>query len=39
MKDLSIRSEFLKQQWEVVENILETIGIGKNFLSRIPMAQ
>jgi hypothetical protein len=38
IKDLNIRPETLKQLWEVVENILEQIGIVNDFLNRTPAA-
>jgi hypothetical protein len=37
--DLNIRPETLKLVQERAENTLEAIGIGKDFLSRIPAAQ
>jgi hypothetical protein len=39
IKDLNIRPETLKLIQERVGNTLETIGIGKDFLSRTQMAQ
>jgi hypothetical protein len=39
IKDLNIRPETLKLLQERVRNILEAIGIGKDFLSRILVAQ
>jgi hypothetical protein len=38
-KDLNIRPETLKLLKEGAENPLEQIGIGKDFLNRIPAAQ
>jgi hypothetical protein len=39
IKDLNIRPETLQLVQERAGNTLETIGIGNNFLSRIPAAQ
>jgi hypothetical protein len=39
IKDLNIRSETLHLVQEIAVNTLETIGIGKEFLSRTPAAQ
>jgi hypothetical protein len=39
IEDLNIRPETLKLVQERAGNILETIGIGKDFLSRTPAAQ
>jgi hypothetical protein len=39
IKDLNIRPETLKLVHERAGNTLEVIGIGKDFLSRIPVAQ
>jgi hypothetical protein len=39
IKDLNIRPETLKLVHEREGNALETIGIGKDFLSRTPAAQ
>jgi hypothetical protein len=39
IKDLNIRPETLQLVHKRAENILETIEIGKDFLSRIPSAQ
>jgi hypothetical protein len=39
IKDLNIRPHTLKLVQERVGNTLEVIGIGKNFLNRIPAAQ
>jgi hypothetical protein len=39
IKDLNIRSKTLKLVQERTGNILEAIGIGKEFLSRTPAAQ
>jgi hypothetical protein len=39
IKDLNIRTKTLKLVQERVRNTLEVIGIGKDFLSRIPAAQ
>jgi hypothetical protein len=39
IKDLNIRTETLKLVQERAGNTLEAIGIGKNFLSRIQVAQ
>jgi hypothetical protein len=39
IKDLNIRPQTLKLVQERVGNTLEVIGIGKNFLNRIPAAQ
>jgi hypothetical protein len=39
IKDLNIRPETLKQLQEAEGNILEQIGIGKDFLSRTPKTQ
>jgi hypothetical protein len=39
LKDLNIRPDTLKLLKEGAGNTLEQIGIGKNFLNRIPAAQ
>jgi hypothetical protein len=39
LKDLNIRPETLKLVQERAGNTLESIGIGKGFLSRTPAAQ
>jgi hypothetical protein len=39
IKDLNIRPKTLQLLHKKAENILETIGIGKDFLSRNPAAQ
>jgi hypothetical protein len=39
IKDLNIRPETLKLLQETAGNTLETIGIGKDFLSRTPAVQ
>jgi hypothetical protein len=39
IKDLNIRPQTLKLVQERVANTLEVIGIGKDFLNRIPAAQ
>jgi hypothetical protein len=39
VKDLNIRHEILQLVHERAGNTLETIGIGKDFLSRTPAAQ
>jgi hypothetical protein len=39
IKDLNIRPKTLKLVQERVGNTLEVIGIGKDFLNRIPAAQ
>jgi hypothetical protein len=39
IEDLNIRPESLKLVQEIVENTLDLIGIGNNFLSRTPVAQ
>jgi hypothetical protein len=39
IKDLNIRPEILKLLQEGAGNTLEQIGVGKNFLNRIPAAQ
>jgi hypothetical protein len=39
IKDLNIRPKTLKLVWEGSGNILELIGIGKDFLNRTPAAQ
>jgi hypothetical protein len=39
IKDLNIRPETLKLVQKRAENILEVIGIGKDFLNRTPAAQ
>jgi hypothetical protein len=39
IKDLNIRSKTLQLVQERTGNILEAIGIGKEFLSRTPAAQ
>jgi hypothetical protein len=39
IKDLNIRPETLKLVYERVGNILKAVGIGKDFLTRIPAAQ
>jgi hypothetical protein len=39
VKDLSIRPETLKLVQQRVENTMEHIGIGNNFLNKTPMAQ
>jgi hypothetical protein len=38
-QDLNIRPETLKLLQESIENTLEHMGIGNNFLNRTPMAQ
>jgi hypothetical protein len=39
IKDLNIRSEILKLVQERAGNTLELIGMGKEFLSKTPVAQ
>jgi hypothetical protein len=39
IKNLNIRPEILKLVYKRAGNTLETVGIGKDFLSRIPVAQ
>jgi hypothetical protein len=39
IKDLNIRPKNLKLVQEIAGNTLEVIGIGKDFLIRIPSAQ
>jgi hypothetical protein len=39
MEDLNIRSETLKKLQEAVRNAIEQIGIGNDFLNRIPKGQ
>jgi hypothetical protein len=39
IKDLNIRPETLKQLQEAIENTLDPIGIGKDFLNRTQKAQ
>jgi hypothetical protein len=39
IKDLNIRPKILKQLQQAVENTLEQIGIGKDFLNRTQNAQ